>query len=160
MLTVLFFRALSWCAIYLSVSYLACWRQKTAGLGWKGLCTFWCRMLVIFYSPTPRKMCQYRGKNIYLFCLLLNFRIPRLKTFTVVTAFHFSSRRKNTSRAGVIFRKKGGCCCFIYLFIYLFVCVFVCLFLCLSIYGIQNKKPIDEMQKSQRPHIKADQQWF
>ena len=29
-----------------------------------------------------------------------------------------------------------------------------------TIYGVQKQNPTDEMQKSQRLHIKADHQWY
>ena len=41
--------------------------------------------------------------------------------------------------------------------ILLSVDLFIYQFLFISIYGVQNQKPNDEMQNSQRPYIKADQ---
>ena len=40
--------------------------------------------------------------------------------------------------------------------ILLSVDLFIYQFLFISIYGVQNQKPNDEMQNSQRPYIKAD----
>ena len=42
----------------------------------------------------------------------------------------------------------------------LFLINVITLIYLLQIYGIQKQKQRDEMQKSLRPHIKADHQWY
>jgi len=101
----------------------------------------------------------YKG---LFYCLLGYFRItPSLSVTYIGDIFQPSFNMPSFRHAMQVAERPFNCETGNFLvisgtndkYIYLFI-------LFITIYGIQKQKPKDEMQKSRRPHIKADHQWY
>lgn len=92
------FRALSWCTISLSVSYLACWGQEATGLGWQGSWVHFLMSNVSYFllAPASRRVLM-QGQECFTFLVrfkISNTLVPKVDCSVGFFTSLFSSRRK------------------------------------------------------------------